>query len=320
MDPLAPIRAFDGFQRRHAPLALPVAVLKKFSDDQAGGHAALVAYYGFFSLFPLLLLFTSILGFVLQGHPQAEHDVVHSVLRQIPVIGAQLGDQSQRLRGSGIGLAIGAAGTVLGGLGVTLAAQNAFNAVYAVPHRDRPDFLARRVRGLVVLVLIGLLQIASTAASGLVSGGLGGAWLTVAGLALSVVLNLVLFGVCFRLLTDRSVPTREMLPGIVTAAVLWTVLQAVGGLYVAHVLKGAKETYGTFATVIGLLTWLFLGARAMVYAAELNTVLSRRLWPRGLFDPPTEADRETLTAIAKIEERSAGERIEVDFRPGETDQ
>lgn len=320
MDLLAPIRAFDGFQRRHAPLALPIAVLKKFSDDQAGGHAALVAYYGFFSLFPLLLLFTSILGFVLQGHPAAEHAVVHSVLRQIPVIGAQLGDQHTRLRGSGVGVAIGGAGTLLGGLGVTLAAQNAFNAVYAVPHRERPDFLTRRLRGLVVLVIIGLLQIVSTAASGLVSGGLGGLGLTIAGIALSVLLNLVLFGVCFRLLTDNSVPTREMLPGIVTAAVLWTILQAVGGIYVAHVLKGAKETYGTFATVIGLMTWLFLGARAMVYAAELNTVLSRRLWPRSLFEPPTTADHETLRAIAKIEERSPRERIDVEFHPGEIDQ
>src|SRR6201999_1772306 len=115
---------------------------------------------------------------------------------------------------------------------------------------------------------------------------LGGWLLTIAGIALSVVLNLLLFFTAFRLLTASEVPTRELLPGVAVAAVLWTVLQALGGIYVSHVLKGAKETYGTFATVIGLLTWLYLGARVVVYSAELNSVLSNRLWPRSIVGTP----------------------------------
>jgi YihY family inner membrane protein len=319
VDVLRPVKAFDRYQRRHAPLAIPLAVVKKVGDDQAGGLAALIAYYGFFSLFPLLLLFTSILGYVLQGHPHAEQSVVHSALKQIPVIGADLGRQRSHLKGSGVGVAIGLVGTLLGGLGVTLAAQNAFNRVYAVPYRSRPDFLMSRLRGLAVLGIIGFLQIVSTAASGVVAGGLGGPLLTVAGLALSLALNVVLFTVCFRLLIDDSIARRELWPGILVAAVRWTVLQAVGGIYVGHVLKGAQETYGTFATVIGLLTWLYLGARVVVYSAELNTVLSRHLWPRSLFEPPTGADQKTLTAIAKIEERSPRQKIDVQYHPDTTD-
>jgi YihY family inner membrane protein len=318
VDLVAPLKAFDRFQRRHGTLGLPLAVVKKFSDDGAGGLSALMAYYGFFSLFPLLLLFTSILGFVLQGHPHAQESIVHSALKQIPLIGAEIGSQHTELRGSGVGLVVGAIGTLLGGLGVTLAAQNAFNTVYAVPHRERPNFLFSRLRGLAFLAILGALQIVSTAASGLVAGGLGGLLLTIAGLALSLVLNLVLFSVAFRLLTNSVVPTRELMPGIGAATVLWTVLQSLGGIYVAHVLKGARETYGTFATVIGLLTWLYLGARIVVYAAELNTVLSRRLWPRSLFDPPTRADHDTLTALAKAEERTSRERVQVDFHPPDT--
>jgi membrane protein len=315
VDLLAPAKAFDRFQRRHTVLALPLAVVKKFSDDQAGALASLIAYYGFLALFPLLLAFTSVLGFVLQGHPGAEQSVVDSALRQIPLIGAEIGTHNAHLRGSGIGVAVGLALAILGGLGVTLATQNAFNQVHAVPHRERPNFLTSRLRGLVALVVVGVLQIISTGASGLVAGGLGGLPLTLAGLALSVLLNLLLFFVAFRVLTDEVVATRTLMPGIVLSALLWTVLQSLGGIYVNHVLKGARETYGTFATVIGLLAWLYLGARVVVYAAELNSVLHERLWPRSLFDPPTSADDETLTALAKVQERSDRQHIDVEFRP-----
>jgi YihY family inner membrane protein len=320
VDLLAPVKAFDRLQRRRRLLAIVLAVVKKFSDDQAGNLAALIAYYGFFSLFPLLLVFTSILGFALQGHPGVERAVVDSALSQIPLVGAEIGRQGAHLRGSGVGVVVGLVGTILGGLGVTLAAQNAFNSVYAIPFRERPNFLFSRLRGLGALAVIGVLQIVSTGASGLVSAGLGGALLTIAGVLVAVLLNLLLFFACFRMLTDGAVPTRELFPGVAVAAVLWTVLQAVGGIYVRHVLNGARETYGTFATVIGLLTWLFLGARVLVYSAELNTVLSRHLWPRGLFDPPTEADQRTLTAIAKVEERTRQQEVDVRFRPPGADR
>lgn len=311
MDVLAPLKTFDRFQRRHRVLAVPIAVVKKFGDDQAGNLSALIAYYGFFSLFPLILVFVTLLGFVLQGNPDAQKAVLDSALKQIPIIGDQI--KAGSLKGSGIALAVGIVGALLSGLAVTLAAQTAFNRVHAIPHRERANFLVSRLRGLGLLAVLGTLQLLSTAAAGLVAGGLGGVLLTIAGVALSLALNFALFVAAFRLLTDRSVPAHELWPGILAATVLWTILQAVGGAYIGHVVKGAGQTYGTFATVIGLLTWLFLGARIVVYCAEVNAVLSGRLWPRGLFDPPTEADQQALRALAKIEERSDEQKVAVSF-------
>jgi len=316
MDLLGPLRAFDDYQRRKPALAVPIAVLKNFSDQGAGDAAALIAYWGFFSIFPLLLLFVTILGFVLSGSPSVEHSVVHSALKQFPIVGAH----PESLGGSGIGLAIGIAGSLWSGLAVTLATQKAFNRVYAVPHRVQPDFFISRWRGLKLLVVVGVLQIVSTIVSGVVSGGLGGALLTFAGIVVSLILNFVLFFVVFRFLTDKSIPTRDLWPGIVLASLGWEILQAVGGIYVSHVVRGADQTYGTFATVIGLLAWLYLGARVVVYAAEINVVLTRRLWPRSLLEPPEPADRKARAALARMEERDDRETVHVTFHPPHRDR
>ncbi|MGH2865142.1 MAG: YihY/virulence factor BrkB family protein [Solirubrobacteraceae bacterium] len=311
MDLLAPVRSFDRFQRRHAPLAVTIAVLRNFSDQEAGNASALIAYWAFFSIFPLLLLFVTILGLILQGDPSAKSSVVHSALSQFPIVGAHPAE----LTGNAVALTVGLLGALLSGLGVTLAAENAFNRVYTVAHRRQPNFLIARWRGLKLLIVVGLLQVLSTVAAGVVSGGLGGGLVVIAGIAVSLLLNLVLFLVVFRFLVSDTVPTRELWPGIILTSIAWEILQAVGGLYVHHVVKGASETYGTFATVIGLLTWLYLGARIVVYAAEINVVLTRRLWPRSIMEPPEPADRKARAALAKMEERDDKETVQIDFHP-----
>ena len=318
MDVLRPVRAFDRVQQRHKFLAVPMAVVKKFSDDGAGGLAAQMSYYGFFSIFPLLLVFVTVLGYVFQGDPSLQHSIKSSVLGRFPIIGPTL--QNSQLSGHLTGLVIGAAVSLWAGLGVTNAAQNAFDRVWAIPHKERADFFMRRIRGLTLVALLGLLFVVSSAASGLVTGGLGGPSLKVAGIALSLLINLVLFGTSFRVLTARSVPARCLWIGVVLGGVLWEILQVAGGLYVSHVIRRASNTYGTFATVIGLLAWLHLGAQATVYAAETNVVVARKLWPRSLVGPPAApADEETLAALAKVEERSDQEQIEVEFTPPGTD-
>ena len=139
----------------------------------------------------------------------------------------------------------------------------------------------------------------STGASGLVAGGIGGEWLTIAGIALSLLLNVALFAAVFRLLTSHEIHMSGMWPGMLTAAVLGRLLQLVGGVYIAHVVKGASTTYGTFATVIGLLTWLFLGARVRRVLGRAEQGAGARAWPRSLLEPRTEADHETLEGLAQ---------------------
>ena len=314
MDAIGPVRRFDRFQQRHKWSAVPIAVVKKFGDDQAGSLAALVAYYAFFSLFPLLLVFLTVLGFVLQGDPSAQESIRTSVLGQFPIVGEKL--DVQALHGSAIALVIGLATSLWAGLGVTAAARNAFDRVWAVPFKDRPNFWQSKLRGLLLLVSLGTLFIVATLASGLVTGGLGhGPVVKVAGIVFALLLNFGLFFASFRLLTSRAVTTRELRAGVILAGIIWTILQALGGYYIGHVLKRSHGTYGEFAFVIALLIWLHLGAQMTLYAAEVNVVLTRRLWPRSLFGPPqSPADQRTLRALAKVEERSEAEHIDVEFK------
>ncbi len=251
------MHAIDRFQQRHAVLAVPVAVAKKFIDDKGGNLAALIAYRAFFSLFPLLLVLTTVLGYVLAGNPDLRQEAVDSVLTQFPVIGDQI--QVGSLEGNGVALAIGIVGSLWAGFGVVLATEHALDRVWAVPPRDRRGFFSSRLRALGLLVLLGALTVASTIASGLVGGGAGplGA---VGGIAIAVALNLLVFGAVFLLLGARSAPLGALLPGVTLAAVGWVVLQLVGGYFVAHQIRNATPAYGTFALVLGLLVWIQLGA------------------------------------------------------------
>src|SRR5947209_14493857 len=143
----------DDYQRRHNWLGLPLAVVYKFFDDRGNYLAALVAYYAFVSLFPLLLLFYSVLGFVLQGHSGVRYDIEQTVLKNFPGLGAQLGSALVGFRGSGAGLAIGVLGTLYGGLGAMQAAQAGFNQIYGVARNKQPNPIKSRVRSLGLLAL-----------------------------------------------------------------------------------------------------------------------------------------------------------------------
>jgi YihY family inner membrane protein len=312
MDLLGPVRRFDAYQQHHRWSALPIAVIKKFGDDQGGNLAALVAYFAFFSLFPLLLVFTTILGFVLRNNPGAQQSVENSVLHQLPIIGNQI--QLHSLKGSVVALIIGLLTSLLAGLGVTGAAQNAMDRVWAVPYKERPNFLQARLRGLGLLAFLGLLFIISTGASGIVSGGFGGIGDLIVGYVIALVVNFALFFAAFRLMTVSVIPSRDLRVGVIVAGVLWTILQALGGYFIGHVLNKQSDAGKTFGLVIALLVWLHLGAQVMLYSAEINVVVTRRLWPRSLFGPPeAPADKRTLRALAKVEERSDQQHIDVAF-------
>src|SRR5947209_9422062 len=314
MDLLAPVKRFDRFQQKRRWLAIPMAVVKKFADDQAGSLAALIAYYAFLSIFPLLLVLVTVLAYVLQGDPGAQRSINNSVLSQFPIIGTDLGKNIHALHGHVIALVIGLVTSLLAGLGVTQAAQNAFDRVWAVPFKDRPDFLRARLRGVGLLISLGLLFIVATLASGLVTGGLGGPVAKVAGIVISLILNFALFFAAFRIMTSNTVQTHCLWIGVLVAGVFWEILQVVGGYYIGHVFKHSTSTYGFFGVVIALLVWLHLGAQLTLYSAEINVVITRKLWPRSLLGPPeAPADQETLEALAKVEERHDSEQVEVSF-------
>ena len=310
----------DAWQRRHPAGGLPVAVIKKFSDDRGSSLAALIAFYAFFSLFPLLLALVSVLGFVLEGNPTLRDDVLDTALARIPVIGAQLRDQVQPLQGSGIALAVGLAGALWAGLGVTLALGRAFADIWDVPRVEQPNGLRARVRGLAVLAILAVTLVGATAATGFAVGGdLGPDVEELAAMVLSLMVNAVVVLSIFALLTPRPHTLRELLPGVAIAALGLFVLQSAGGWYVDLTISNATSTYGTFALVIGLLSWFLLAGHVLLLGVEANVVLRWRLWPRSLTGELEPADRRALQRLAEATRRDPSERIAVSFGEGDED-
>ncbi len=304
----------DHFQQEHAVLGFPLAVNRKYADDQGGYLTATVAYYGFFSIFPLLLVLTTILGFVFHGNPDLQQGIIDSALGQFPVVGSEL--KSGSLSGSSLALVVGLIAALWAGMGAVLAAQNAMNQLWGVPFTRRPSFLHARTRALLLLVALGGGLLATTMLAGAGSFGAkyGVGW-KIASIALSVLLDFTVFWVAFRVLTEADVPWSSLRAGAVTAAIGYEALQLLGGYYVGHVVANAANVYGTFALVIGLLSFIYLAVHVTLIGAEVNVVAARRLWPRSLSvtseQPATPADREALTQRTRVEQRRLDEEIEV---------
>ena len=297
-------------------LAIPVAVIKKFVDDGADRLGVQVAYWGFFSVFALLLVFTSILGFVFESNPDLQHQLVDSTLERMPVIGPQISGDIGSLTGSAAALALGVAGALWTGLGVTLAMGDALDRIWAVPRTNRAGFLSSRLRGLLALASIGTVNVVATVAVGLVAAGGAGTVVTkVLSLLGSAAVDLVLFAASFRVLTTAQVTTRQVLPGALLATGCWLGLQALGGVYVRQVLAGSSQTYGGFAAVAGLLTWLLIASELVLLAAELNVVLARGLWPRSLTGELLDADKQALRDSAQAAQLDPRQQIVVGFHP-----
>jgi len=305
----------DLYQQRRPPLAFPVAVAKKFGDDRAGRLAALIAYYGFFSIFPAMLALVTVLGFVLEGRDDLRRDIADSALAQFPVIGSKISDQvSQPLTGNTIALIVGIVGAVWAGMGAMQAAQDAMNEVWDVPRTQYPSFLVKRLRSIAMLLLIVIGLAASSTISQLAVNVVSGVVATVALFVATAACNALMYLVGFRLLTVARLTWRQVLPGAVAAGIGYTALQVIGTLYITRTLKGAQETYGTFAVVIGLLSWIYLIAQMTMFAAEANVVAARREWPRSLFTPAaTSADERTVAAQATENTMDPEESVTVSF-------
>jgi membrane protein len=308
------VRRLDGWQQCTPAVAIPIAVIKKFFDDGADALGVQVAYWGFFSVFALLLVFTSILGFVFQNDPSLQHELLDSTLERMPVVGPQISGSIGTLTGSAVAIAIGVVGALWTGLGVTLAVGTALDRLWAVPQVERAGFVNARLRGLLVLVSVGTVNVLATVAVGLATAGGVGTQLTqVLSIVATAVIDLALFVASFRLLTAAPVTTRQVLPGAVLASGCWLALQALGGVFLTQVLAGSSQTYGGFAAVVGLLTWLLIAAELVLIAAELNVVLAHRLWPRSLTGDLLEADKQALGDSARLVQADPRQHIRVSF-------
>jgi YihY family inner membrane protein len=273
---------------------VPVAVLKKYGDDRGGSLAALVTFYGFLALFPLLLLFVTVAGIVLGGNKEAEQRVVNSALSEFPGFGDKLAASITALhRATPLAFVVSAIGLLWGSLGVTNHLQQASARIWDVPRRKEAGLAPRVARGVLLLGTIGIAVVGSAVLAGISTIGGGKhaglvaywAWTLVGAAAV----NLAAYLVALHILAPKGTGWRCLLPGMLIGGVGWTALETLGGLLVSHFLRHSTQLYGLFATVLGLLFWLSLGSQLFIYASETNVVLLRRLWPRHLDDPPPEA-------------------------------
>ena len=305
--------AVDGWQRRNRRAGVPYGVMKKFGDDNANLLVVSLAWYGFTAIFPLLLVVVTLFGFI--GQKSLGTGIV-STLHNFPIVGSSFQSANPNtLHGSTIGLIIGLIGLVYGAQGVTQTAQQAMATVWNIPQvrahrlpaqaRPQPG-RAGHDRG---LVRAERLRDRIRDRRQPQPGGAGADPDRLAGRQRRPVLRQL------RRADGEDRSARQLLPGAILAAIGFTALITVGAGLVTHQLAHTSETYGTFGSVIGIVLFLLLLAKLTMYAAELNPVLARSLYPRALplGGEPTEADQRVLADLVHAEQRREDQVIGVGF-------
>jgi uncharacterized BrkB/YihY/UPF0761 family membrane protein len=303
----------DAFQRRHSLFGFPYAVIKKYGDDEGGRHAALLTYYGFLSIFPVLLLVVFVVSSVLRDNDDLRQRIVDAIVPdqfQTTVDAALLA-----LPSSGIPLVIGLGAALFTGLGIVFSAYQTLNHLAAVPHRSRLEFVPRylRIVAMLLLLVVGAAGIGTL----IVLSGSIAEFQNVSSLTAYAGTSAIMFLLLWAA-TGLLLPHRARFRIVWPAAALGSL--AVGGLvtFGATLLPGliarSGPVYGSFATIAAFFALLYLVSQVLVYAAEIAIVRHRRLWPRALDTlKPTDADRRALTFLAREQERIRVERIHVDF-------
>jgi YihY family inner membrane protein len=276
--------------------------------------ASNLAYSAFVSIFPLLLILTTLLGLVASVNPSVRSSVLDAVAGQVPLIGKTLtGNVHELQRSSIIGLIIGFAGLIWGATGLAQAGLFTMEQVWTLPGPARPGFVQRLGRAFLFIALLGGGVVVTTGLASLNTYVLKGLWAVIPAELLAAAFNAGMYIGAFRALTPKGVPIRKLLPGAITGGILWTALQVIGTWLVHHFLH-SDSLYGVFGTVLGLLAWIYLAVQVTVYCAEINVVLARRLWPRSIVQPPlTEADRASMALQALQNQRRPEQHVEVTF-------
>lgn len=308
------IRRVDRWQQRHVASAFVFAVIKKYGDDNGGQLVASLAHAAFVSLFPLLLVLTTILGIIAAGDPGLRAMVVSAAAGQFPVISHQLTHNVHQLRRSSIiGLIAGLLFALWGSSRLAQSGMFAMAQVWNLPGPARPGYWQRLGRAGLFLLVLGAGVVVSTMLTSF--GTFGGSSLGLVILAdiIAAASNVAMYMIGYRVLTAKIIQIRKLVPGAVLAGLGWAIMQAVGTELVKHYLHSGS-IYGIFAIVLSLMAWMYLVVEITIYAAEVNVVLDRKLWPRSILQPPlTAADRVALALQPLAEQRRHEQRVTVSY-------
>ncbi len=303
----------DDFQRRHTIVGFPYAVIKKYGDDEGGRHAALLTYYGFLSIFPVLLLVVFVISTALRDNESLRQQVVDAIVPdqfQDTVDAALLA-----LPTGGLPLVIGVVAALFTGLGIVFSTYQTLNHVAAVPHRSRLEFFPRYLRIIAMLLLL-ILGAAGIGVLTVLSGSIVEIQ-NVSFLAAytgTVTIMFLLMWAATALLLPHRARFRIVWPAALLGSMAVAGLLTFGASLLPQFVARSGPVYGSFATIAGFFALLYLVSQVVVYAAEVAIVRHRRLWPRALdMLNPTEADRRALQYLAREQERIRIERIHVTF-------
>lgn len=285
------VAKLDRFQRAHPRAGFLVALVKKYSEDEAGYKAALLTYYGFLSLFPLLLVLTSLLKLFLRSNPEVSGHIISGITAYVPVIGGELQQNIHGLGTTGVALVFGIIVTLYGARGVADVMRGSLDQIWEVPHVDRFRFPHGLLRSMGVIVIGGLgLVLTPLIAGSALAFGRGVFFQAVSVLVAAFLLFWVIVCVV-KLGSSCDRPLRTIWVGSTAATVGLELLQLLGSLIVARELRHLDNLYGAFALILGLFYWIYLQAQVLMYGLEIDALRTLKLWPRSLQPPLTEGDR-----------------------------
>jgi len=290
----------DTFQRQNKFLGFALAVNKKYSDDEAAHQAALLTYYGFLSLFPLLLVLTTVVKLLLRGDGNLQHKILDGATTYIPVIGSQLTQNVHSMKGAGLALVVGILLTLYGARGVADVFRGSVNHVWEIPYARRPGFPKSILKSLTIIIIGGIGFLAAPILSGY-AVSFSHFWVfKVLALLLTLAILFGLFIFLTKMASAQNRPASDLWVGALVAAIGLLILQSLGTYLITHQLKHLQDVYSTFAIVLGLLYWMYLQTQLLLYALEIDSVRILKLWPRALNQShQTDADHEAYRLYAR---------------------
>ncbi len=274
------LKSFDDFQYKHRAVGFSTAIIKHYSEDRGGRSAALITYYLFLSLFPLLFWLSLIANLLNTHFPGASSTLIHGATTYFPVLGKQLNIVAHNSNDTTGGIIVSGLVTLYGVRGTAMAFREIVNDMFMVPQVEREGFPHNWLRGIgIVFIGGGGFVLSAIGYSWALARGHGTGFRILIGIAGVGLLTLVFLAVL-----KLALPARNKAHKIINSAILMAIgfglLQFAGSLIVTHSLKHYSDFYtAVFATTLGLLAWIYLETQVLLYSIEIAVVKERKLWP-----------------------------------------
>ena len=276
---------FDRLQQSHRTLAFIVAVIKKYGDDQTGNRAALLTYYGFLALFPLLLVLTTVTQIIAASHQNIQNDIVSAATSYFPVLGDQLSSHIHTLHKTGFALIVGILFTLYGARGVANAFRQGVTHIWGIPRSKQDSFPASTLKNLIIIIVGGVGFIAAAICTSFAANAGHGPLFRTVSLLINVFILFWLFTFLLKITLPKNVRLQETYLAAACASIGLVILQLIGGYLLTRQLKNLDALYSYFALALGLMFWIYLQAQVLFYALEIATVHNKKLWPRSISEP-----------------------------------